>query len=155
MGTKMRFPSLQLSLLSCYPMQGLRFIEIDEQNDWRHCTYKCLEEVTLEDVNNPLDGVSQLPVLRIIQFRPIFFQERESSLRVQETSTKKFVTLSQDLRGEHVRPYRYSVTEVAFQQQSNMRQCMVTMFLLGYASSVQLKCADEWQSAQRKISYLH
>lgn len=53
-----------------------------------YCTYKCLEEVTLEDVDNPLDGVSQLSVLCIVQFRPIFFQEQESSLRVWGTTKK-------------------------------------------------------------------
>lgn len=43
-------------------------------------TYECLEKVTLEDVDDPLDGESQLPVLSVVKFSAIFLQEWQGSL---------------------------------------------------------------------------
>lgn len=45
-------------------------------------TYECLEEVTLEDVDDSLDGVPQLSVLCVVEFCPIFLQEQQSPLSI-------------------------------------------------------------------------
>lgn len=43
-------------------------------------TYESLEQVALEDVDDPLDGVSELPVLSTLQLGPILLQQQQGSL---------------------------------------------------------------------------
>lgn len=49
----------------------------------RRCvTYERLEQVALEDVDDPLDGESQLPVLGVVQLGPVLLQQQQSPLSV-------------------------------------------------------------------------
>ncbi len=43
-------------------------------------TYESLEQVALEDVDDPLDGVSELPVLGVLQLGPVLLQQQQGSL---------------------------------------------------------------------------
>lgn len=48
-------------------------------------TYESLEEVALEDVDDPLDGVSELPVLGVLQLGPVLLQQQQGSLCIWAT----------------------------------------------------------------------
>lgn len=48
-------------------------------------TYESLEEVALEDVDDPLDGVSELPVLGVLQLGPVLLEQQQSSLCIWAT----------------------------------------------------------------------
>lgn len=48
-------------------------------------TYESLEEIALEDVDDPLDGVSELPVLGVVQLGPVLLQQLQRSLCVCTT----------------------------------------------------------------------
>lgn len=48
-------------------------------------TYEGLEEVALEDVDDPLDGESQLAVVGVVQLGPVLLQQQQSSLSVWTT----------------------------------------------------------------------
>lgn len=48
-------------------------------------TYESLEEVALEDVDDPLDGVSELPVLGVLQLGPVLLQQQQGSLCIWTT----------------------------------------------------------------------
>lgn len=50
--------------------------------DREDLTYESLEQVALEDVDDPLDGVSELLVLRTMEFGLVALQEDQSSLGI-------------------------------------------------------------------------
>lgn len=55
-------------------------------------TYECLEEVTLEDVDDSLNGVPQLSVLGAVEFRAVFLQQQQSPLSIWGMSVKRFMS---------------------------------------------------------------
>lgn len=48
-------------------------------------TYESLEEVALEDVDDSLDGESELPVLGMVQLGPVLLQQQQGSLCIWAT----------------------------------------------------------------------
>lgn len=50
--------------------------------DGGELTYESLEQVALEDVDDPLDGVSELLVLRTLELGLVALQEEQSSLGI-------------------------------------------------------------------------
>lgn len=57
----------------------------NRESERAHCkddTYECLEEVALEDVDDPLNRMPEMSILRLTEFRSIFFQDNQCPLSI-------------------------------------------------------------------------
>lgn len=65
-----------------WPTYFCKMYKVCSGSDRGDRTYESLEQVALEDVNDPLDRVSQLPVVCVLQLGPVLLQQQQGPLCV-------------------------------------------------------------------------